>query len=164
MLHNQTFVSNAFKDVAIGAARRAAIPNLFKYEDALGNTTYYDIATIRPETLREREILEINITDGSSSTTGTFSIKRNVRGGALVHLLSTIFIICIWLFGVNSFAGPVMTLVVVPIERMVRLLSMLMRDPLGYQGTSSYKQFVNEEDDFLQNTKWSKDVLKGMET
>mmetsp|Transcript_20576 Transcript_20576/g.44963 ORF Transcript_20576/g.44963 Transcript_20576/m.44963 type:complete len:1245 (+) Transcript_20576:360-4094(+) len=164
MLHNQTSVSNVFKDIAIGAARSSAIPNLFKYEDAGGNTTYYDLNSIRPDLLREREILEINVTDGSSSTMGTFSVEEQARGAALVRLLSTIFIILIWLFGVTSFAGPVMTLVVVPIERMVRLLSMLMQDPLGYQSSNRYMRFVDEEDDFLQNTTWSKDVLKGMET
>jgi hypothetical protein len=34
---------------------------------------------------------------------------------------------------VTAFAGPVMALVVEPIERIVMLLSMLMKDPLGYQ-------------------------------
>ena len=164
MLHNQTAVSDDFKDVSIAAARESVIPALFSYEDASGNVTYYDLDNVRPENLREGEILEINITDGSSSTLGTFSYREEVRDQALVRLISTIFIIFIWLFGVNSFAGPVMTLVVVPIERMVRLLSMLMQDPLGYQTTDRYKRFVDEEDDFLQNTTWSKDVLKGMET
>lgn len=164
MLHNQTAVSDEFKDISISAARESAVPSLYSYEDASGNITYYDLDTIRPEDLREREILSINVTDGSSSTLGTFSYGKQSRDQALVRLISTIFIIFIWLFGVNSFAGPVMTLVVVPIERMVRLLSMLMRDPLGYQTTDRYKQFVDEEDDFLQNTTWSKDVLKGMET
>ena len=164
MLHSQTAVSDEFKDVAISAARKTATPFLFSYVDATGNVTYYGLNTIRPENLRESEILEINITDGSSNTLGTFSYEERARDQALVRLISTIFIIFIWLFGVNSFAGPVMTLVVVPIERMVRLLSMLMRDPLGYQTTDRYKRFVDDEEDFLQTTTWSKDVLKGMET
>jgi hypothetical protein len=57
-----------------------------------------------------------------------------------------------------------MTLVVVPIERMVRLLGMLMLDPLGYQSTPRYKKFVAEEDELTKNTRWTKEVLKGMET
>ena len=77
MLHEQTSVSVAFKDIAIEAARNSTIPNLYKYEDALGNPpTYYDLDTIMPKSLREREILEVNVTDGSSSTMGTFSIER----------------------------------------------------------------------------------------
>eukprot|EP00560_Eucampia_antarctica_P004827 CAMPEP_0197842634 /NCGR_PEP_ID=MMETSP1437-20131217/46845_1 /TAXON_ID=49252 ORGANISM="Eucampia antarctica, Strain CCMP1452" /NCGR_SAMPLE_ID=MMETSP1437 /ASSEMBLY_ACC=CAM_ASM_001096 /LENGTH=468 /DNA_ID=CAMNT_0043452535 /DNA_START=1347 /DNA_END=2750 /DNA_ORIENTATION=- len=41
---------------------------------------------------------------------------------------------------------------------------MLMKDPLGYQSTRRYKVFMSEEDQFTKNTKWTKDVLKGMET
>ena len=48
-------------------------------------------------------------------------------------LVTTIFILIVWIIGVIAFAGPIMTLVVEPIERMVLLLSMVMKDPLGYQ-------------------------------
>lgn len=77
--------------------------------------------------------------------------------GAVLHLkqelVTTMFILIVWIIAVTAFAGmihfffvsgfiqtthkhfsgPVMTLVVQPIERMVLLLSMLMKDPLGYQ-------------------------------
>lgn len=49
------------------------------------------------------------------------------------ELVTTLFILIVWIIAVTAFAGPVMTLVVEPIERMVMLLSMLMKDPLGYQ-------------------------------
>jgi hypothetical protein len=81
-----------------------------------------------------------------------------------MQLCVTIFILLVWFFGVTAFAGPVMTLVVIPIERMIRLLAMLMMDPLGYQSTSRYKKFVAEEDELTKHTRWTKEVLKGMET
>ena len=91
-------------------------------------------------------------------------VGMKVREGALASLLSTIFILFVWFFGVTAFAGPVMVLVVIPIERMVRLLGMLMLDPLGYQSTSRYKRFVDEENEITKNTRWTKEILKGMET
>jgi hypothetical protein len=57
-----------------------------------------------------------------------------------------------------------MILVGIPIGRMARLLAMLMVDPLGYQSTSRYRRFVDEEDKITKNTHWTKKVLKGMET
>lgn len=42
------------------------------------------------------------------------------------------FIIIFWLWGVVGVVGPVMTLVVAPSERAIRLISMLTEDPLGY--------------------------------
>ena len=47
---------------------------------------------------------------------------------------------------------------------MVRLLTMLMIDPLGYQNTSRYKRFVDEENEITNNTSWTPEILKGMET
>jgi hypothetical protein len=54
--------------------------------------------------------------------------------------------------------------VVDPIERMIRLLDMLMRDPLGYATTKEFRIFMQEEDYFSENSLWGKDVLSGMET
>jgi hypothetical protein len=61
----------------------------------------------------------------------------------------------VWFFGITAFAGPAMILVVIPIERM---------DSLGYQNTSRYRRFVDEKDKITKNTRWTKEVLKGMET
>ena len=47
---------------------------------------------------------------------------------------------------------------------MVRLLGMLMVDPLGYQSNSRFKKFMFEEDAIVKKSQWTKEVLKGMET
>lgn len=52
--------------------------------------------------------------------------------------------------------------VVEPIERMVRLLSMLMKDPLGYSSTRQYRKLKQEEDESADETMWPKEVLRGM--
>jgi hypothetical protein len=68
------------------------------------------------------------------------------------------------ILGITGFAGPIMTLVVTPIERMIRLLEILTRDPLGYQTTSSFRKFVEEDYEIAKMTSWSTSVLSGMET
>ena len=47
---------------------------------------------------------------------------------------------------------------------MVRLLGMLMKDPLGYANTKEYRHFMQEEEDFAEHSMWGKEVLDGMET
>jgi len=165
LLHEQT-QDPAYRNISLDAARKSAVPELFSYEDTNGIITNYALADgTNPADLRPREILNISVTDLENMTTvGLFDVRRTIKDGALVELIDTIFILIIWFFGVTAFAGPVMTLVVTPIERMIRLLSMLVKDPLGYQGTSRYKKFVLEEDSDTKNTRWTKDVLKGMET
>lgn len=169
VLHRQTH----FKDFAleaIEAARRTSIPDLYKYEFSDGTVeTYQPLSGEDADNLRNREILRISVKDAGDSTDGRetvgwFAFREEKRLLALGELLSTLFILLIWLFGVTAFVGPVMILVVLPIERMVRLLGMLMIDPLGYQGTSRYRKFVAEEDILTKNTRWTKEVLKGMET
>ena len=54
--------------------------------------------------------------------------------------------------------------VVEPIERMVRLLSMLMKDPLGYQSSQEFRKLKKEDDECAQQSMWPKEALKGMET
>jgi len=165
LLHSQTEKAG-FKDLAIEAARSSVVPNLFEYVDDNGVVTTYSLPSGNdPASLRPREMYRILVKDTQNRTTsGLFSNKHVTDGNALAMLVSTIFILLVWFFGVTSFAGPVMTLVVAPIERMIRLLNMLTRDPLGYQSSDKYKKFVREEDLFTKNTKWTRDVLKGMET
>jgi len=165
VLHEQT-QDVAFKNVSIDAARNSTVPELFSYTDANGDVSNYALGDgTKPHELRNREIMSITIADPQNMTTeGLFDIRQTRYDSALVELIDTIFILIIWFFGVTAFAGPVMVLVVTPIERMIRLLSMLMKDPLGFQGTSRYKKFVAEEDSYTKNTKWTKDLLKGMET
>jgi class 3 adenylate cyclase len=164
VLHKQTS-NEMFGDRALQAARMSSAPDLYQYNFANGETRTYTVSKENPKRLRNREILKITITDSQNrKTMGYFAYRNERRGEALVEILSTIFILLVWFFGVTAFAGPVMTLVVIPIERMVRLLGMLMVDPLGYQSTPRYKKFVAEEDELTKNTRWTKEVLKGMET
>jgi class 3 adenylate cyclase len=161
-------------ETALNAARRSAVPDLYQFDAATINGSHetYQFAVEENQDLRNRERLQVtikstNMTSPSNSTmasVGWFAYRGERQNEALVQLFSTIFILLLWLFGVTAFAGPVMVLVVLPIERMVRLLGMLMVDPLGYQSTSRYRCFVAEEDELTKNTRWSKEVLKGMET
>jgi class 3 adenylate cyclase len=166
VLHNQT-ANAAFADRAISAARQTAIPDLFQYTLANEETRQFNVVEggVRPSELRSSERLRISISgyDGQA-TIGLFSIRDEQQEKALVGLVATIFILLVWFFGVTAFAGPVMVLVVIPIERMVRLLDMLMVDPLGYQGTPNYKRFTDEENEITKNTRWTNEILKGMET
>lgn len=166
VLHRQTNHSD-YANAALEAARQSSIPDLYKYEFGDNET----IATFDPLTdedadnLRARETFRISVTDSNGhKTVGWFAYRDEKKQQALGEFVVTLFILLIWLFGVTAFAGPVMILVVLPIERMVRLLGMLMVDPLGYQGTSRYRKFVAEEDVLTKNTRWTKEVLKGMET
>jgi hypothetical protein len=165
VLHGQTFIDQ-FAGVAIEAARESSIPDLFEYEFPNGTTaTYKPITGENPSKLRDREILEISIEDPFGFTTaGQFANADEMRTEAIVQILLTVLVLLCWYLGVDAFAGPLAILVVVPIERMVRLLGMLMVDPLGYQSTSRYKRFVSEEEEITRNTRWTKEVLKGMET
>jgi positive regulator of sigma E activity len=164
VLHNQTS-NEEYANAALVAARLSAIPDLYEYTFANGRTRNFLIEEENPRTLRQREILEITITDASANfTVGLFAYRSERVNEAWVQLSTTVFILLVWFFGVTAFAGPVMTLVVVPIERMIRLLGMLMMDPLGYQSTSRYKRFLADEDKLTKNTRWTKEVLKGMET
>ena len=167
VLHSQTKF-DAFATKALNAARMTAVPDLFSYELANGEIVQYDVVENgrTPSDLRPSERLRITIltVDVNDTTTGSFSVYSERREEAVVTILSTLFIVLLWFFGVTAFAGPVMVLVVIPIERMVRLLGMLMVDPLGYQSTSRYKRFVDEESEITKNTRWTKEILKGMET
>jgi class 3 adenylate cyclase len=167
VLHSQTRY-DTFAQKALNAARRTAVPDLFAYQLANGEIIEYDVVEggYAPSDLRPFERLKISISTPHVNTTtiGYFSFRSERREGALVTILSTLFIVVLWFFGITAFAGPVMVLVVIPIERMVRLLGMLMVDPLGYQSTSRYKRFVDEESEITKNTRWTKEILKGMET
>jgi class 3 adenylate cyclase len=164
VLHNQT-ADPLFADRALDSTRSRCLPSLFYYKFEDGTNRSFDLEGEDINRLRGRERIRITITrNGGNSTVGLFSFKDELQESALITLSSTIFVLLVWFFGVTAFAGPVMILVVIPIERMVRLLGMLMRDPLGYQSNLRYKKFVAEENNITRNTRWTKDVLKGMET
>jgi len=120
--------------------------------------------------LRHSEMLNITIctlVNDDTCIAGSqsyFDISAGTQALAAVSLIFTVFVLLLWFFAVTSFVGPLMILVVIPIERMIRLLRMMMKDPLGYQSSKRYKAFTLEENDLTKNTFWKKEVLKGMET
>ena len=126
---------------------------------------------------REKHILEVHICgsklapshgefkcDDNIESIGMFDTRKHHVHSAVVSLLFTFFILLLWLVGVTAFIGPVTTLIVIPIERMVRLLSILVKDPVAYSNNEDYKQFISEDSVMMKNSSWTKDVLNGMET
>ena len=165
VLHNQT-ANEEYALQSLQAARESSIPDLYEYTFSTGEKIEFPVSSEEnPADLRESEKVRITVNGTvGNETIGYFAYRQERVNQAWVEIFTTIFILLIWLFGVTAFAGPVMTLVVIPIERMVRLLGMLMMDPLGYQSTSRYKKFVAEEDEITRYSQWTRDQLKGMET
>lgn len=153
---------------AVNTSVLSVIPSLYWYEgewNMLDETLLLRFnAGIDVSTLRDREKLKIIVDGAGGRTEGMFANRQEVQDAALVELLMTIFVLLVWFVGVTAFAGPIFVLVIKPIERMVRLLGMLMVDPLGYQTSASFKKFMFEEDALVKNSQWTKEVLKGMET
>jgi class 3 adenylate cyclase len=154
---------------AVDTARRSVIPNLYFFRS---NSTFYDtslslVYNVTGENaaeLRDRERMKITVRNDLGTSEGFFVVKKEQVQAAQVELIATVFVLLIWFFGVASFAGPIMTFVILPIERMVRLLGMLMMDPLGYQSNLRFKNFLLEEDQIIKKSQWTREVLKGMET
>jgi len=151
------------------------IPNLIFFEYKSDSFTY----SPKNQTYSPPSHLLINITDylyetitvttpyGDglwANTTAHIDTMSNYYRQGYVSLIFLIFIVIIWFIGLVLFAGPVTTLVVIPIERMIRLLDMLVKDPLGYDTTKKFKRFAAEEDELASFTHWTSDNLKGMET
>jgi class 3 adenylate cyclase len=161
VLHKQT-QNDHFVDRALQAAVGTTVGELYRYQ--LVNGTAIPLSS-DGQRLRDREKFQITVRDsGDNESIGWFTYEYERKQGACVELVATFFIILVWFFGVAAFAGPVMSLVVIPIERMVRLLGMMIIDPIGYQSTARFKKFLIEEDALIKNTRWTKEVLKGMET
>ena len=166
VLHEQT-MNDEFRNTTLKIAQSTAIPDLYEYTPVNGETIRLALMSKREnaDNLREREMLNITVMDSTSkASNGMFAFRNERVQAAWVELCATIFVLLVWFLGVTAFAGPVMSLVVIPIERMVRLLGMLMLDPLGFQNTARFKKFLIEEDTIIKNTRWTKEVLKGMET
>lgn len=163
VLHTQTQFSD-FQVRALNSAVKTSVPKLFQYQSVDGSMIQIQGAGVVEGDLRERDVLMISVQGTDGTSVGWFDFSADTKQTAIVYIVATCFIILFWFFGVTAFSGPVMLLVITPIERMVRLLGMLMLDPLGYQSTSRFKRFLSEEDDIIKNTRWTKEVLKGMET
>lgn len=168
VLHGQIMLSDneSMARRAVETSINAVIPKLYSLESST-NLSGEIIKQSNPDLdgeLRARDKLQIKVTDSRGETLGIFDNRGEKKDQALVELLLTFFVLCIWFLGVTAFAGPVMTLVITPIERMVRLLGMLMVDPLGYQSNPRFKKILLEEDALIKKSRWTKEVLKGMET
>jgi class 3 adenylate cyclase len=167
ILHHQTTRGNPLSAMkAVEISRRTVLPNLFLYTV---NSSSLDVNLTFPyedlQGLREYEIRNITITDAHGQSTGLFSARDTVGYWAMMELYLLVFVLLLWFFGVAAFAAPIMSLVIVPIERAVKLMSMLVADPLGYRSTLQYKNFLTEADQIAtDNGRWTRDVLKGMET
>lgn len=162
VLHTLT-LNPAYRERALDAARSTSVPMLFEYKPANGIKLEFPTpGAYNPR--RDRDIVNVTITDNSETSFGLFDNSRSVKEEAVVEIVATFFIIIFWFAGVLSFSGPVSLLVITPVEQMVRLLGMLSSDPLGYQSTPQFKRFLLDEDAISTNTRWSKEVLKGMET
>jgi hypothetical protein len=141
--------------------------NLISYR--IGNNTLLDTSD---NSLREREILEIIVScdtyvddcDGYEVSVGVFDARFRFVQLAIYTILLLIFIMITWYIAVSSFAGPITVLIIIPIERMIKILNMLVADPFGYQRSQKYRQFIEEGEDIDQYSKWKKGNLAGMET
>jgi hypothetical protein len=108
MLHGQT--SNAmFAKQSVDTARESVIPSLYYYErgdNILLNETL-------PADLRQRDLLYVNVSSRNSGVTtkGCFNVEYQAKQMALVEIMTTLFIISVWLLGIVLFVGPVMILV-----------------------------------------------------
>lgn len=132
--------------------------------------------------LREREKLRIMVTtceqiqsqegnlvyEEDQCTGGKSVCMINIKNWndhlAGYTLLSVLFIMCIWYAAVSSFAGPITALIIIPMERMIKILNMLVKDPLGYQNSQKYRKFVEECEEIDKYSKWKRENLEGMET
>jgi hypothetical protein len=102
---------------SVNIARSSVIPTLFRYTRADGTiitfSGTYGLSSGDVNDLRDREILNVTIyMDGSDVfTTGLFDYSQATTSRAVVELFTTIFFLIVWVVGVASFVGPVMTLV-----------------------------------------------------
>lgn len=84
-----------------------------------------------PDISENNEILTITVIGDDAKSIAYFDRFGAQQYLGAIGLLFLCFDIFVWFLGLLFFAGPVTTLVVIPIERMIRLLNMLVRDPLG---------------------------------
>jgi hypothetical protein len=150
------------------AARATSAKNLCEFKFGSGTKEVFYGCNL--PLLRDKEMLKITVCEAENkeciglNSTSTFDYQRHSKRTAIVSILFTIFFLLVWSFGRFFFVGPVTTLVISPIERMIRLLSILVKDPLGYSKTKKFKTFMREDHELKKNTPWSQESLNGMET
>jgi len=164
---------SSYVDTAIDAAIASAAPNLCEYyklnDTEVPSFESNDCDKEKFLHLRDREISDITVCtrsdhDGDCCSEGRFDVRDRTRMSAIASLILTIYISFIWFIAVGLFSLPVSALIVIPIERMVRFLGMLVKDPLGYQNQRPYWEFMLEEEVILKKTGWKKEIMDGMET
>lgn len=127
------------------------------------------------ENLRNREMTIIRVchedldlkgtcNSKESSTIGILNTKTLEHERAIFSLCLIIFFLLLWYVGVMSFAGPIQTLIVIPVERMIKLLRLMVKDTLGYEDSEQYKMFVKTTFQEEKQSNWRMSHLKGMET
>jgi len=165
MMHDLTRHEVYGEQVVISCSQHES---LYRYQHLLVDGTDKEFkfaSNIDASKLRPREKIQISVEDPDGFVSrGFFSLREEIRYSSLVDFLSVIFTTIVWSFGVHAFVAPVMTLVVTPIEQMMHFLQMLMKDPLGYQSSELYKKFQLDNEMESIKSKWSKEVLEGMET
>jgi hypothetical protein len=156
-------------------AKDSSTPSLCDYTFTTQNGTFVSETFCFEEiieTIRNRNILSVKVCsienendyncDGAVSES-LILCKQNAELVGVVSLVFTLFLLFSWTIGLLFFLGPVKTLVVSPIERMIRLFTML-EDPLGYSRTKEYRIFMKEDNELAKNTMWTQESLNGMET
>ena len=176
ILHSQSG-SSTYRNLAVDSARKTSKNTLYEYNFCDGELVQY-ISDADIDKLRDREKLvitveqqgDLSLLSGNYScssgefTRGYFSLEDQVEAEAVLQILVTLFAITIWIVGARMFSSPVMSLVATPIERMVRLLGMLTRDPLGYQSSLKFKLFQSQEENIVKQSGFTQEALAGMET
>ena len=161
----------------IHVARNSSIPSLCSYTFT-GHSEKIEYSFCESEDIqrirkREMRIIKVcspenanNLDDSCSGSvsSGLVTFEGTAKRISIISLIFTFFILFLWTIGLLFFVGPVTTLVVSPIEHMIRLLSMLVKDPLGYTKSKKYKTFLQEKNDLAKNTMWTHENLTGMET
>ena len=155
-------------DIASNTTLNNLLEFEFKGESITISETYGDSANLRElETWNITICQEAELSERKCDGPRTYyqlSTKNHELISAALYIVFTFFVMLLWYSGVAFFAGPIGTLVVYPIERMIKLLRMIMKNPLGYQDTKQFKQFTDEEEYLYKSTTWGKETLKGMET
>jgi len=167
MLHTQTKTYN-YIGQSLSAAIGSSASFLHEYHPADEKRPYYQSLNLNDANIASRDEVIITVIDPTLDAAGTsvglFDNSRSVKQEAIVDIIATFFIILCWFAGLLSFSGPVVMLVITPVEQMVRLLGMLSLDPLCYQSTTRFKKFLHDEFIMSKNSRWSIELLKGMET
>lgn len=117
MLYGQT-KNPKWANFSVDVAHSSVIPTLFNYTRANSTDTilslYYGLGEGKlVEDLKVREIQKVEIRKMGSDvfTVGYFDNSQVIIDDGKVELVTTIVILIVWILGVASFAGPVMTLV-----------------------------------------------------